>query len=146
MATRKKSGGELKVILLVDDDDPTNFHNQLVIRDSGILVPIQTAESALEALDYLKQREIPSSGICEGLILLDINMPGLDGWDFLDEFRSLADAKKNAFEIAILTTSINPEDEQKAREQYGIDAYFRKPLTGDIIKVLVKKHWGTLGA
>jgi CheY-like chemotaxis protein len=131
---------KLKCIMLVDDDEFTNRIHKMVIEGIGISSNIAVAESADEALDLL---DCPKVDDCKtpDLILLDLNMPGMNGWDFLDNYK---EKKKNCAAkttIIILTNSTNPYDKLKA-ESYGNVAGFRsKPLTDLMIHEIMDHYF-----
>ena len=81
---------KLNCILLVDDDEPTNFLNQMVIEELDIAEQIRVAQNGQEALTYLKKTGIGDENFpLPDLILLDINMPAMNGWEFLERYRKL---------------------------------------------------------
>lgn len=135
---------KLNCILLIDDDEPTNFINRIIIEKSECARYIQVTESAEEALDYLKQRgrysEINNTPQPE-LILLDINMPRLSGWDFLERYKEWNDNQKPDPVIVMLTTSMNPEDEHKARQIDEVSGYESKPLSKNKVNNLLLEHF-----
>ncbi len=96
---------KLDCIMLIDDNEDDNFYHQIVIRDMEITNEIKIAESGFEALEMLtKENDAPE------LIFLDINMPAMNGWEFLDEYNKLSDEQKASVIIIMLTTSLNPAD------------------------------------
>jgi CheY-like chemotaxis protein len=137
---RKFTG--LNCILLVDDDIATNYINSLVIRNAEIDAEIkilETAKSALEFLtcsgDYSDIAEPP----CPGLILLDINMPVMSGWDFMDEYEKLPAEQKAKYVVVMLSSSLNRDDMEKASNNKDIAAFLHKPLEEKDILSLVQK-------
>jgi CheY-like chemotaxis protein len=127
---------KLNCVLLIDDDEPTNFLNQLVVESSGYTEQIKTAQSGEEALNYLVnsgENDNPSPD----LIFLDINMPAMNGWEFLDKYRNLDDAKKSKVVIVMLTTSLFPEDKARAYEIPEISGFENKPLTKEKLDKIV---------
>lgn len=128
---------KLNSVLLVDDDEATNFINRRIIEKAGITNHIEVAYNGKEALDYLsctgkyekKGAEFPKPM----LILMDINMPVMDGWEFLDAYRTLDDNKKSDKILVMLTTSFNPDDKIKAENIIEISGFQSKPL--DLTKV-----------
>ena len=122
----------LNCILLVDDDEINNYLNRLLIEKSGIDVNVEVALNGLMALEYLtstgdyeENKTFPKPE----LIFLDINMPRMNGWEFLDEYEKLDDNQKGGIIIAMLTSSNNADDLNTAKEEYGLPAYIYKPLT-----------------
>ncbi|MEI7628469.1 MAG: response regulator, partial [Bacteroidota bacterium] len=79
----------IKDIFLIDDDSLVNFLNQEIIKDSYPDLKVRSFESATEALEDIKENIKTSHFPLPQLILLDINMPVMDGWEFLDEFNQL---------------------------------------------------------
>lgn len=137
---------KLNCISLVDDDEPTNFINRIIIEKTNCTNHIQATESAEEALDYLRQQgEFSNRGDCPmpDLIFLDINMPRLNGWDFLDEYRSWDSTQKYHSVIVMLTTSLNPEDKARALQIEEVSGYESKPLSLNKMHDLLQRHFAT---
>ncbi len=126
----KKING-LDVIIMVDDDDATNFIHKRVIQKSEIEVDVLVRNKGSEVLQYLKEvyDKHTMSEIKKGIILLDLNMPGMDGWDFIKEFKKLPGPLRNKFFIVMLTSSFSPKDKDHATANSEIDFFIKKPLT-----------------
>jgi CheY-like chemotaxis protein len=141
--SKEKIAG-LDCILLVDDDDPTNFIHRKMIEFSNVEAHIQVTTSATEALEYLTSsgRFATADGFPQpGIIFLDINMPGMNGWDFLEDYRKLADDQKAKIIVVMLTSSINPADRELAESNTEITTFLQKPLTVAHIHQLVTDHF-----
>ena len=111
--------------MLIDDDKATNFLHSKTIKDVDKDINIIIKYSVYDALDFLKKSE-ESLLNSINLILLDINLPGLDGWDFLMEYNKL----DLNIKVSMLTTSNNPNDRLKA-EEFGVNFFLVKPLTAE---------------
>src|SRR5687767_1028183 len=99
---------KLNCILVIDDDEPTNFFTRMIIEQCDCTDHIKVVESAQEALEYLT-RSVSGNDEqypCPDLILLDINMPAMNGWEFLEEYKKLSNEKKGKIMIVMLTTSL----------------------------------------
>ena len=134
----------LDCILLVDDDPPTNFIHQKIIQTTDVDAHVHACESGKSALAYLNGQapfhddvECPKPGI----IFLDINMPGMDGWEFLEQYERLPEEKKQRVVVAMLTTSVNPADKILAENNSNVYSYFSKPLRRDYINQLVREKF-----
>ena len=136
---------KLKCILLIDDDEATNFLNKIIIERANLTEHIQVAQSGQEALDYLtNQGDFLEEG--KGypqpdLIFLDINMPAMNGWEFLDEYKKLRDEQKARIVIVMLTTSLNPDDELKARKIPEISNYKNKPISQEMLREVIYENF-----
>ena len=133
---------KLNCILLVDDDEPTNFLNQMVLEELNITKHIKIAQNGKEALSYLEKTDSGDENFpLPELILLDINMPAMNGWEFLQQYAQLPPRQKANVVIVMLTTSLNPDDRAKAEEISEVTGFETKPLTADAIQLLLKNYF-----
>jgi CheY-like chemotaxis protein len=136
---------KLNCILLIDDDEPTNFLSSLLIEEADCTERIQVAQSGRKALEYLEATGcIESEGTemqCPDLIFLDINMPAMNGWEFLENYKKLDKAQQSKMVIIMLTTSLNPADKLMAENMPEVSGFEHKPLTPEIIERVIKKYF-----
>jgi CheY-like chemotaxis protein len=121
----------LKKILLVDDDKAVNFINRLVLQENDINCNIVEATDGQQALDHLEAHDE-----CPDVIFLDINMPGMDGFEFLSALKN-RDKCCNHSNIFMLTSSIREEDKARALSSGLVKGYFDKPLSNAHIKQIL---------
>jgi CheY-like chemotaxis protein len=128
-----------KNILLVDDDKIFNFLSEKTIQSLGLVNEIHFATNGQQALDLL-DRYRDGDAQMPDIIFLDLDMPIMNGYEFLREFRKMDIPNKNSIVIVVLTSSANPDDVSKARE-LGIKYYFNKPLSRNEIKDMISKEF-----
>lgn len=134
---------KLKTILLVDDDEATLLINKMTLKKAGYgHLTINTARDGGEALDYLKNAFNSGVSPVPDLIFLDINMPAIDGWDFLEDYKELPMQQQEKIKIAMLTTSLNPDDEERALSTKEVDKFMRKPLTTESVSEAINELFG----
>jgi response regulator RpfG family c-di-GMP phosphodiesterase len=131
---------KLNYLILIDDDRSTNFLHKMVIQKAievNQLVVFQKAKEALVFLveNYKKTNQYPE------LILLDINMPEMDGWEFIEEYNRLNNACQSQVMVCMLSTSLNPDDKTKAENLLGQKSFMNKPLTREMITSLYDEHF-----
>jgi len=114
-------------ILLIDDNEIDNFINERIISTSSFAKNIVVKKSAPEALDYLKQ--INDKSQLPEIIFLDLNMPVMDGFSFLNEFARLKDEVKKHSKVIVLSSSISPDDIDRASTNPFVYKYLNKPLS-----------------
>lgn len=131
---------KLRNVLLVDDSKADNFISNRIISKAEVAEVITTTTGAREALDYLCK---PVNGKFPKpeIIFLDINMPGMSGWDFLDEYALLDEAKKAGIIVCMLTTSNDSKDRKKAEDYDVVGDYSNKPLTKEKLMAIIEKHF-----
>ena len=134
---------KLNCILLVDDDEPTNFLNKMILEDVDCAQSIEVADSGVSALDYLKNAANGNGNASNSpdLIFLDINMPAMNGWEFLEQYSQLEKQHKANVVIVMLTTSLNPDDRAKASKISDVSGFETKPLTPEKLEAILKKYF-----
>lgn len=128
---------KLDCILLVDDDPDDNFFHQIIINEMNIVHTIEIAKNGIEALAYLKKEDQKPPDI----IFLDLNMPKMNGWEFLEHYKNLDTSQKPKVLIIILTTSANPEHIEKAKEIQDVTGFETKPLTKEMLSKILKQYF-----
>ena len=133
---------KINCILLVDDSPADNEFHTIIIKDAGVCNHIRVAEDGLKALDYImnvakpgNENDFPKAD----LILLDINMPRMNGFEFLEAYHKLDEKLKSSIVIAMLTTSLSPEDRNRALKSGEIVDYENKPLTAGMLNKILEK-------
>jgi CheY-like chemotaxis protein len=131
---------ELKCIMLIDDDKSDNFFHEREIRKADLSTSVIIIDSAIDALAYLKSMK-EKKDLQPDLIFLDINMPRMNGWEFLLEFSLLDRVIQSNTMIMILTTSNNLTDRFRAKEWSFVSGYLTKPLTKEIMTDIHKTYF-----
>ena len=123
--------------MLVDDSPDDNFFHEREIKKANLANIVITKGSAKKALEYLTSNEKPRSD----LIFLDINMPGMNGWEFLEEYSRLDNKLQGDVIIIMLTTSDNLDDLARAKKWDIVSDYITKPLTRAMMKEIADKYF-----
>ncbi|MBF9141908.1 response regulator [Hymenobacter properus] len=131
---------KLTCVLLVDDDQTTNYLNQLLINRLEITDKLLIALNGQEALDLVQAHCHEATPDCPALILLDVKMPVMDGFQFLEAYDKLPLPEKAAIIIVMLTTSLHPQDVDRVR-RLNIGGFLNKPLTKEKLNDVLKNHF-----
>ena len=122
-----------KKVAIVDDDDIFQFTTKIKFEKLGLAEDVMIFSDGEEAIDFILASE--NSELPE-IVLLDINMPIVDGWDFLELFKKVPQEKKDIMEIHMLSSSINPDDVKKAEANVFVVDYITKPISdADVEKI-----------
>lgn len=123
---------KLDTILLIDDDPATNFLHKYVLQKESCAENIVSFQSAEEAIEYIKD-SIKNGFHFPELIFLDINMPTMNGWEFIEEYNKISKQNKISKIVVMLTTSLDTKDREKAESIKEINEFLSKPLTPEKI-------------
>jgi CheY-like chemotaxis protein len=130
---------KLSCILLIDDDNINNFLNERLLKKLQISNAVKTALNGEEGLKYIDQHCAVHEGCCPDLVFLDINMPVMDGFEFIKNFQKLDFQNKEKMTVAILTTSKNQKDIE-ALKGLGSYRFLNKPLTEAKVKEILAEQ------
>ncbi|MEX0882082.1 MAG: response regulator [Cyclobacteriaceae bacterium] len=119
------------LIVLIDDDPINNLINKRLITKLNLSPKTIEFLEAEKALYYLKKPDIEN----KILILVDINMPVMNGWDFLDQYVELENKREDR--IIMLSSSIDFQDRQKSEEFPFVSGFIEKPLTHEKLETLI---------
>ena len=132
---------KLRSVLLVDDDPTNNFLNERLLLRLDVAEHIALAENGQQALAVLQQAGEAEPPGYPALILLDIQMPIMNGIEFLQAYAQLPPAQRRATTVVVLTTSLDPRDLSRLA---GLPAAGRinKPLTPEKLATVLDLHFG----
>ena len=134
----------LDLILLVDDDETTNHVNKRLLSRLNIAHEIKVLENGQQALDYLQKACGPDKEIntrCPDLIFLDIKMPVMDGFSFLEAYEEAKLDKFNPIIIMMLTSSASFYDLERLKQFKKVKKHLSKALTERDVKEILQEHF-----
>ncbi len=123
---------------IVEDDKANNFLCKMTLEEAGVTNTrsFLRAELALNDLKLMQERK----EVFPSLILLDINMPAMDGWSFLNEYRQFPDEVKSGTSVFLFSSSDHPRDLEKAKDYPEVLDFLAKPLSEEVANALKEKY------
>ncbi|MEP0713769.1 response regulator [Algoriphagus sp.] len=121
---------KLTQILLIDDDPIINFVHTKIINRRFPHIPLVVFENGLEGLNYIQSH--PSNSY---LVFLDLNMPKMNGWEFLKAIS--LDEHELDFQVHIVTSSVDPEDREAAQKNENVQSFLKKPLKDEDLEKII---------
>jgi CheY-like chemotaxis protein len=125
-----------KFVMVIDDNQIDLYIAEMVMATTRFAEKVICVPSAREALAYLKPLDSTPEEL-PNLIFLDINMPEMTGFDFLNEYQLLPESIRKKCIIMMLTTSLDENDRKQAEENQFVKRFLNKPLDRDKIALLM---------
>lgn len=122
-------------VVLIDDDAIDNLINQKIMESNNFAENIQVFKTGQDALDYLQNTEATPDQLPD-LIFLDINMPIMDGFQFMEKFEALSTTIHDKCKIIMLSSSISPRDIDRAASNRFVKKYLNKPLNARYLQAI----------
>jgi CheY-like chemotaxis protein len=126
-------------VLLIDDDPISNFLTATVLKNSQAFSHIRVSSNGREALDWLGPEQ-QATGHYPDLILLDLNMPNMNGFTFLKFFRQLPGPASKS-RIMVLSTSNYQEDIEYLKQFPEVEVFLQKPLTEESLQYILNRYF-----
>ena len=128
----------LKTLILVDDDEIIVYLTKRTIKDTNLVELIKVFGNGKDVINYLKENS-SNPDLLPDIIFLDLFMPIMDGWDFLDEYAKIKPKITKSITIYIITSSVSPDDINRAKNISDVSDYLIKPITKENFIEIIKK-------
>ncbi len=128
---------KFKFLVFIDDDKATNIYHRFVVKESGLCETFEFFTSAYDALTFFESLSQKDAPLVPDAIFLDINMPGMNGWDFLEKYEQLNIKKSPS--IIMLSTSLFALDREKAENMDIVHRMINKPLESQHLMEILKE-------
>lgn len=129
----------IKTLWLIDDDEIFVYLTRKIIDKTQLTEQIKVFENGQIAIDYLSRLGANSKYLPE-IIFLDLMMPVLDGWGFLDEYKAMLETFQSKIKLYILSSSVSPQDIKRAKKFKGIVDFITKPITKEKITEIERNY------
>ncbi|MBI2793428.1 MAG: response regulator [Ignavibacteria bacterium] len=123
-------------VALVDDDRIYQFTTERLLQRLGIDISFLWFKDGEEALEYIEKHKLDANALPD-ILIVDINMPFMDGWQFLDAFKELKPLSAKPIDIYMVSSSIDDRDMRRARSIAEVRDYVEKPITREKLLVIL---------
>lgn len=120
----------MKNVWLIDDDEVFVFLTKKLIARSGLEVTVETYINGQDAIEQLQSLAEDENALPD-IILLDLNMPVMDGWEFLKAYEDINFSNPNKIHLYIVTSSISPYEVERAKQIPAVQEFIVKPMVKD---------------
>ena len=127
------------IVFLIDDDNIYQFTARKILESTGLAKHIQSFYNGSEALNYFQDENNICSETLPDFIFLDINMPVMNGWEFLEEYNKLYSKLPKPILVYVVSSSIDSYDMNKSKEYKAVTDYIVKPITRIRYKELLEE-------
>lgn len=130
----------VRTVYLIDDDKIFNIIHAKTLEREGFANKIESFTNGAEAIDKLHKVIKEKNSDFPDMIFLDINMPVMDGWEFLDEYSTLPQEATGKCKVLMLSSSIDSNDIERSKTYKTVQEFISKPLTMDKLNEIFKKN------
>jgi len=134
-----KLSGDSPRFIAIDDDPVNNCICKLTIEMVASKPEIITFTNAAQGFEYIQNQYSTNRDQTQTVLFLDINMPVMSGWEFLERFDNLGEDVKKRFKIFILSSSVDERDKQRSYANKNVNAFLVKPLVKDNVLSILEK-------
>lgn len=116
------------IVCLIDDDDIYQFTARMMLESTGMTKQIRSFYNGREAIAYFREKSNIDSATLPDVIFLDINMPVMNGWEFLEEYHKLYATFPKPIVVYVVSSSVDRDDMAKSRSYQAVTDYLIKPV------------------
>lgn len=127
---------KVQLCCIIDDDPIFVYGTKRIIKEVDFAESILVYPNGQDALDGLTKMVIAKEPLPD-VIFLDLNMPILNGWEFLDEFKNCQSQRSKSITIYIISSSVDPRDLERVKDYNQVDTYILKPITPDDLAKII---------
>lgn len=124
------------IVFIIDDDSIHHRIAQIIIEKFHLFDKYESYTDPEKVIDILKQ-QAKQPELLPDVILLDLNMPDVNGWDFLDMYEKIRPELSKDIRIYIVTSSVDENDKMRSKTYYAVKGFISKPLSPEIMRTVI---------
>lgn len=126
------------IVCLIDDDNIYQYTARVILESTGLAKQIHSFYDGKEALNYFIEQLPANAEALPDVIFLDINMPVMNGWEFLEEYNKLVTSFPKPITVYVVSSSVNSTDMQRSRSYTSVADYLVKPVNRNTYQELME--------